>query len=164
MKEFWRFADYDDHCIVSYVLGVKTVIKEKSITKLLNMESVGGRRIYNINTMAKYMSQEIIPSIFVQNSAKKSSKNKELHQHLRVWLKIIMGTIYHRPTSNSFDYINTNQKCIMYCLHKGLKLNLPSLLFKYLRYLVRDTRNNMKPINYIPLGRLIYDVPSRVER
>lgn len=37
-------------------------------------------------------------------------------------------------------------------------MNLPSLLFKYLRDSVRDTRNNMKPINYIPLGRLISDV------
>lgn len=67
VKEFWRFADYDDHCIVSYVLGVKIVITENSIVKLLNMETVGGRRIYNINPREKYMSQEIFPSIFSQN-------------------------------------------------------------------------------------------------
>ena len=36
-KEFWRFADADDHFIVSYVLGVKIVITEKSIASLLNM-------------------------------------------------------------------------------------------------------------------------------
>lgn len=76
----------------------------------------------------------------------------ELHQNLRVWLKIILGTVHHRPTSNSSDYINTDQKCILYCLHKGLKLNLPALLFKHLRDSIRDTRN------YIPLGRLISDV------
>lgn len=69
-----------------------------------------------------------------------------------MWLKIIMETIHCRPTSNSSDYINTDQKCILYCLHKGLKLNLPSLLFKYLKDSVRDTRN------YIPLGRLISEV------
>lgn len=56
VKEFWRFADCDDHCIVSYVLGIKIVITEKSIAKLLNMEKDGGRRIYNINPRAKYMS------------------------------------------------------------------------------------------------------------
>lgn len=157
VKEFWRFADCDDHCIVSYVLGVKMVITEKSIAKLMNMETVGCRRIYNINHMEKYMSHEIIPSIFAQNPDKKTS-NKEIHQHLRVWLKIILGTIHRRPASRSLDYINTDQKCILYCLHKGLKLNLPSLLFKYLRDSVRDTRNNMKPRNNIPLGRLISDV------
>lgn len=77
---------------------------------------------------------------------------------MRVWLKIILGTLHHRSSSISFDYINTNQKCIIYCLHKGLKLNLHSLLFKYLSDYVRDTRNNMKPRNYIPLGRLIFDI------
>lgn len=56
VKEFRRFADCDDHYIVSYVLGVKTVITEKSIAKLLNMETLGGRRIYNINPRVKYMS------------------------------------------------------------------------------------------------------------
>lgn len=157
VKEFWRFADCDDHCIVSYVLGIKIVITEKFIAKLLNMEIDGGRIIYNINPREKYMSQEVIPTIFSQNPKGKSSKNKELYQHLRVWLKIILGTIHHRPVSNSSDYINTDQKCILYCLHKGMKLNLPSLLFKHLRDSVKDTRNNMKPINYIPLGRLIYD-------
>lgn len=60
--------------------------------------------------------------------------------------------------SNSSNYINTDQKCILYCLHKGLKLNLPTLIFKYLRDSVRDPRSNMKPKTYIPLGRLISDV------
>lgn len=73
-------------------------------------------------------------------------------------MKIILGTIHHRPTSNSYDYININQKCILYCLYKGLKLNLPALLFKYLRDSVRDSRNHMKSRNYIPLERLIFDV------
>lgn len=45
VKELWRFTDCDDHCIVSYVMGIKTVITEKSITKLLNMEIVRGIRI-----------------------------------------------------------------------------------------------------------------------
>ncbi|KAI5395307.1 hypothetical protein KIW84_061775 [Lathyrus oleraceus] len=92
------------------------------------------------------------------NAEGKHSKNKELHQNLRVWLKIILGTIHHRPASNCYDYINTDLKYMMYCLHKGLKLCLPALLFKYLRDSVKETINNMKTRNYIPLGRLISDV------
>ncbi|XP_050896202.1 uncharacterized protein LOC127102929 [Lathyrus oleraceus] len=67
VKEFWRFTDSDDHYIVSYVLGVKIVITEKSIATLLNMKKTGGRRIYNINPRAKYLSHEINPTIFQQN-------------------------------------------------------------------------------------------------
>ncbi|KAI5430207.1 hypothetical protein KIW84_034689 [Lathyrus oleraceus] len=88
----------------------------------------------------------------------KHSKNKELYHDLPVWLKIILGTIHHRPASNSSDYINIDHKCILYCIHKGLKLCLPALLLKYLRDLVKDTRNILKTRNYIPLGRLISDV------
>ncbi|KAI5400592.1 hypothetical protein KIW84_065469 [Lathyrus oleraceus] len=147
VKEFWRFTDSDDHYIVSYVLGVKIVITEKSIASLLNMEKTGGRCIYNINHRAKYLSQEINPTIFQQSVEGKHSKNKELHQNLRVWLKIILGTIHLRPASNSTDYINANKKCILYCIHKGMKLCLPALLFKYLRDSVKETRNNMKTRN-----------------
>lgn len=139
-------------------MGVKMVIIEKFIASLLNMEKTEGRRIYNINPREKYISQEFSPTIFQQNAEGNHSKNKELHQNLRVWLKIILGIIYHHSVSNSYDYINTYQKCILYCLHKGLKLNLSTLLFKYLRDSVKDTRNNMKPKTYIPLGRLISDV------
>ncbi|KAI5399197.1 hypothetical protein KIW84_064542 [Lathyrus oleraceus] len=158
VKEFERFSDSGDHYIVSYILGVKIVTTEKSIAALLNMEKTGGRRIYNINPRAKYLSHEINPTIFQQNAESKHSKNKELHKNLRVWLKIILGTIHHRPASNSSDYINTDQKCILYYIHKGMKLRLPALLFKYLRDSMKDTRNNMKTRNYIPLGRLISDV------
>ncbi|XP_050919073.1 uncharacterized protein LOC127136575 [Lathyrus oleraceus] len=122
------------------------------------MEKTGGRRIYNINPRAKYLSQEIDPTIFQQNTEGKHSKNKGLHQNLRVWMKIILGTIQHRPTSNSSDYINTDQKCILYYIHKGLKLCLPALLFKYLKDSIKDTRNNMKTRNYIPLEDVTIDI------
>lgn len=36
-------------------------------------------------------------------------------------------------------------------------MNLPSLLFKYLRDSIKDTRNHMNPKNYIHMGRLISD-------
>lgn len=108
VKEFWIFTDCDDHYIVSHNLGIKMVITEKSIVTLLNMEKDLGRRIYNINYRAKYMSQEIIPTIFSQNPEERtSSKNQELHKDLKVWLKIILGCIHHRPSSISSDYVNT---------------------------------------------------------
>ncbi|KAI5435958.1 hypothetical protein KIW84_022401 [Lathyrus oleraceus] len=158
VKEFWRCADADDQFIVSFVLGVKIVITEGSIASLLNMESSGGKRIYNIPPRSKRITEVINPTIFKPNVEGNPSKNKELHQNLRVWLKIILGTIHHRPASNSSDYINADQKCILYCIQKGIKINLPTLLFRYLRDSVRETRNNMKPRSYIPLGRLLSDV------
>ncbi|XP_050896109.1 uncharacterized protein LOC127102823 [Lathyrus oleraceus] len=77
VKEFWRFADADDHYIVSYVLGVKIVITEKSIAALLGMEKTGGRRIYNINPRVKYLSHEINPTIFQQNAEDFMKRTRE---------------------------------------------------------------------------------------
>lgn len=82
VKEFWRFADSDDHYIMAYVMGVKIIINEKSNASLLNMDKTRGRKIYNINPREKYMSQEMAPTIFQQNAEGNSSKNKELHQNL----------------------------------------------------------------------------------
>lgn len=48
---------------------------------------------------------------------------------------------------------------MLYCLETKSKMNLPSILFKYLREMIRDTRNGAtKPRKWIPLGRIISDV------
>lgn len=52
MKEFWRLADCDDHYIISYVLEVKMVITEKSIVKLLCMETMG-EEVFTTSTLGK---------------------------------------------------------------------------------------------------------------
>lgn len=52
VKEFWRFVDCDDHCIVSYVLRVKRVTTEKSIARLLDMERTGAEESI-ISTLGK---------------------------------------------------------------------------------------------------------------
>ncbi|KAI5444842.1 hypothetical protein KIW84_013212 [Lathyrus oleraceus] len=124
VKEFWRHADADDQFIVSFVLGVKIVITEASIASLLNMETTGGKRIYNIPPRSKRITEVINPTIFKPNVEGNPSKNKELHQNLRVWLKIILGTIHHRPASNSSNYINADQKLILYCIQKAGKAKL----------------------------------------
>lgn len=82
-----------------------------------------------------------------------------LPKRLRVWFKILLGRIHHIPSTNSSDYINTDQKYILYHLSSGTKMNLCSILFKYLRKLVKETRDGSpKPIKWIPLGSLIFDI------
>lgn len=90
---------------------------------------------------------------------KNSSNAKNLHNHLRIWLKKFMGCVHNIPSTNSFDYINIDQKYMMYYLSSRTKMNITYILFKYLRELVKETRNETpKPIKWIPLGRLISDI------
>ncbi|XP_050890369.1 uncharacterized protein LOC127095769 [Lathyrus oleraceus] len=126
------------------------VTTEKSIATLSDMEKSGGRRIYNINPRKNYMSQEVIPTIFSQNPKGKTSKNKELYQYMRVSLKIILGTIHHRPASISYDYINTDQKCILYCLHKDIP-NPPSPTLAELQAIAESKKTQYVPKPFEPI-------------
>lgn len=56
---------------------------------------------------------------------KNFSNAKNLHNHLRVWFKIILGCVHQGPLANSFNYINTDHKYMLYYLSK---MNLPSIL------------------------------------
>lgn len=57
------------------------------------------------------------------------------------------------------DYINVDHKYMLYYLDKGIKMNIPSILFKYLREMVKEIRNKVsKQWKWIPLGKLISDI------
>lgn len=100
--------------------------------------------------------EEIARVIFLDGNPSSNAKN--LHKHLRVWFKILLGCIHHKPLSSSVDYINTNQKYMLYYLPTRTKINLPSILFKYLTEMVKNTRDgSLKLRKWIPLGRLISD-------
>ena len=87
------------------------------------------------------------------------SSPKNLHENLRIWFKIILGCIHPRPSLNSQDYINTDQKYMLYYLSSGNKINFPSILFKYLREMVKETRNGTPKLRkWIPLGSSISDI------
>lgn len=82
---------------------------------------------------------EIAEVIFYDG--KNSSNAKNLHKHLKVWFKILLGYIHHGPSKNSSYYFNTYQKHMLYYLSFGIKMNLSSMLFKYLTELVKETRD-----------------------
>lgn len=105
----------------------------------------------------KERMEEIARVIFLDG--KPSSNIKKLHHYLRVLFKIILGCIHHVPSSNLADYINITQRYMMYYLSTRINMNLPSILFKYLREMVKQTINGSPKLRkWIPLGRLISDI------
>jgi hypothetical protein len=98
------------------------------------------------------------------NPAKSPSeyKPKTLKPNLRIWHIILLACINPRPLTFSSDYINANQKCLLYHLQNKDKLCLPAILFLYLRESIQKSRTtaneSKKIITYIPFGRLISDI------
>lgn len=115
----------------------KISISEKSIATLLG-HAGSGKRCFGM-VANKDKIAEIANVIF--KNGKSSSNAKDLHDNLRIWFKIIIGWIHHRKATNSLDYINIDQKYMLYYLEIGEKINLPLILFKYLREMVKETRN-----------------------
>src|ERR1044072_3071134 len=89
-------------------------------------------------------------------------KPQTLVPRLRIWHRILLTCINPRPLNFSPDYINANQKCLLYHLQNKDKLCLPAILFLHLRESIlksRTTANETnKIIKYIPFGRLISDI------
>lgn len=122
-------------------MNKKIVVTDKSIADLISHDGCG-KRVYNFKIDARKYAM-VASEIFKEGTNLNEYKGpsaKDLNDNLRVWFKIILGCIHHRPSTNSSDYINTTQKYMLFFLEKGFKLALPAILFKFLSDSIRETR------------------------
>lgn len=125
VKQFWVHATAERETITSYFMNRKIFITEKSIADLIGHDGKG-KRVHSATITAK-RDDDISPVIFKEETNfadEKGPSVKDLIRNLRVWFKIILGCINHRPNTNSSDYINTRQKVKLFLLEKGVNLGL----------------------------------------
>lgn len=144
-------------------MNKKIVITEKSIADLIGHDGKG-KRVHSVTITAK-RDVVIYLVIFKEETNfvdEKGPNTKELTRNLRVWFKIILGCINHRPSTNNSDYINTRKKSMLFLLEKGVNLGLPSLSFKLIRDSIRESRtggsSKKSRRKFIRNDRLIYDI------
>lgn len=155
VREFWTHAKISIFQLTSFILGKKIVITKKLISKLIRHDG-SGKRCYQV-VERKFDLIEISKVIFT--SGIHSNNIKDLQPNLRIWAKFLLGCTHHGKPTNFADYINGDQQYALYYIATEKKVNLHSLLFQYLRDMVKGTgdRSNKKR-NWIPLGRLISDM------
>ena len=142
VRDFWIHALSDEHYVISDVKGKRVVISEKSIVVLLGMKLNKGKRVHSMSNKTDFLKQRVIPTIYTQRSDEKAKpKATELFNHLRIWLKIILGCIHTRSSTSSSDFANTDQKYMLYFLKEGIKMDLPFILFNFLRDSVKEFRD-----------------------
>ncbi|KAI5444451.1 hypothetical protein KIW84_012905 [Lathyrus oleraceus] len=67
--------------------------------------------------------------------------------------------VHHKKPTNSAYYINGDHKYVLYYIITEKKVNLPALIFQYLRNMVKETKDGSKEKRYwIPISRLISDI------
>lgn len=92
------------------MFGKKIVIYEKLIAKLICHD---GSRIRCEQMVEKESNlSEISKLIFV--FGKHSSKIKDFHPKLKVWARTLLECVHHRKSTNSSDYINSDQQYALY--------------------------------------------------
>lgn len=127
--------------ISSFVVNRKIVVTKKSIVDIISHNGCG-KGVCNIKKDAR--REVMVPSVILKEETKldeaKGSSAKNLIDRLRVWFKIILGYVHHRPITNSSYYINIIQKYMLFFLEKGYKVSLPAILFKFLMDSIRETR------------------------
>lgn len=105
VKQLWIFSNAMNLQVTSYVLGHKISINEKSIVALL---SQGGSGKWCLGILSKKSKMEDIVEVISMNG-KPSSNPNNIHKNIRIYFYIIIGCSHPRPSSNSQDYINTDQ-------------------------------------------------------
>lgn len=147
VKDFWVHAYVSDNrMICSKVSGQSICIIKEDISLLIGHDGPGERCI---NMPTGYSKMCEISSNIIKSNVK-NRNHKELHGHLRGWLKIILKSFYYRPSNYSLDYINIDQKYLLNFIASRTKVNFPEILFNFLKNFILES----KRIKWIPLGRL----------
>ncbi|XP_057452203.1 uncharacterized protein LOC130744024 [Lotus japonicus] len=163
VKEFWKHAECDDYQVVSHVLGKKIIISKRSIALLLGGETIKGYRFQTNDSKSKKVKDNINSVLYANwKSGKSDYKTKDLHPDLRIWHKIMLNCLNPRPSGSSPDYINFNQKVMMFFIKTNQKICLPYFLFTYLKDCIKKSRTtaceSKSTIKYIPFERLLSDI------
>lgn len=161
VKKFWIHVVYTKDTITSFFMNMKIVVTLKSFADSISYNGCG-KRVYNVKTGAR--REAMVASIIFKEGINldegKGPNAKDLTDKLRVWFKIILGCIHHRPSTNLSYYININQKYMLLFLERRFKLALPTILFKFLRDSIRENQigSTSKKGGFISNGSLIFDL------
>lgn len=105
VREFWTHAKTSVFQVTSFVLGKSIVIIEKLIAKLIGHDGSGTR--CHLMVAKRYYIIDISKVIFT--FIVHSNKIKDLIPYMRIQVRILLGRVHHRKTTNSVEYINGDQ-------------------------------------------------------
>ncbi|XP_058756488.1 uncharacterized protein LOC131629725 [Vicia villosa] len=129
VKDLWVNATVTPTAIISFVLGHEIVVTEQLIRKLYNLDDEEG-------------STGALPGIFDWTAVEKeistvvgvvSHQTGSLKPFYKVWAEIILGSLYHRKRSFTSTYIDPNQEYVLFCISKGIEVNISNILFQHLK-------------------------------
>src|SRR4051812_7595459 len=151
VKEFWIHAVVAPKSILSFVHGKFVVVTENILRMMFDLKDPEGA--FEIDKRVEW--ETVLSTLYLDINQTKSVKDmKDLY---KIWTKILLGCFYHRKGTHASDFVNNEQKYILYCIATKKKVDVIYIIFNHMWKAVKDSRNAFreKKCNIIPFGRII---------
>src|SRR3954465_5262638 len=152
VKEFWAHAVVAPKAILSFVHGKFVVITENILRVMFDLKNPEGAFEFDQRADVGDVLSTLYPNV------KKTQFVKNLRDVYRIWTKILLGCFYHRKRTHASDFINNDQRYILYCIATKKKVDVIYIIFNHLWKAVKDSRNAFRKESsgtIIPFGRII---------
>src|SRR4051812_2767181 len=137
VKDFWVHATITPTAIISFVLGHEVVITEKLIRKLYNLNDEEGSTGPLLGRVCWLTVERQISNA----SGISSHQTGLLKPFYKVLAEIILGSLHHRRKSFSSTYINSDQKFALFCIGRGIEVNISNILLQNLKTYIEESRD-----------------------
>src|SRR4051812_4146375 len=152
VKEFWVHAVVAPKAILSFVHGKFVVVTENILRVMFDLKNPEGA----FESDQRADLEDILSTLYP--NVKKTKHVKDLRDVYKIWTKILLGCFYHRKGTHASDFINNDQRYILYCIATKKKVDAIYIIFNHLWKAVKDSRNAFRKENggtIIPFGRII---------
>src|SRR3954468_6178898 len=151
VKEFWVHAVVAPKSILSFVHEKFMVVTENILRMMFDLRNPEGA--FEIDQRADW--DDVLSTLYMD--VKETKRVKDMRDLYKIWTKILLGCFYHRKGTHAADFVNNEQKYILYCIATQKKVDVIYIIFNHLWNAVRDSRNafRVKKCTIIPFGRII---------
>src|SRR3954469_22270812 len=152
VKEFWAHGVVAPKSILSFVHGKSVVVTENILRVMFDLKNPEGAFEFDQRADLGDVLSTLYPNV------KKTKYVKDLRDVYRIWTKILLGCFYHRKGTHASDFINNDQRYILYCIATKKKVDVIYIIFNHMWKAVKDSRNAFRKENagtIIPFGRII---------
>src|SRR3954466_3693192 len=151
VKEFWVHAVVAPKSILSFVHGKFVVVTENILRMMFDLRNPEGA--FEIDQRAVW--DDVLSTLYTD--VKETKRVKDMRDLYKIWTKILLGCFYHKKGTHAADFVNNEQKYILYCIATQKKVDVIYIIFNHMWNALRDSINafRIKKCTIIPFGRII---------
>src|SRR3954469_1436283 len=126
IKEFWVHAVVAPKSILSFVHGKFVVVTENIPRMMFDLKNPEGA--FEIDQRVDW--DDVLSTLYTD--IKETKRVRDMRDLYKIWTKILLGYFYHRKGTHAADFVNNEQKYILYCIATQKKVDVIYIIFNHL--------------------------------